>query len=112
MSRWSLRDPRPLLLAEPTRYAAQKLVESFCVCRGWHRKHLHLRTGEDDFDQFTHGVTCISVVTYGMLWKWLTEKDGGYEKLAGRYKGFLLDEFAKAAPEPGDTDIMPPPLHG
>jgi len=97
-----------VLLADPTRYAAQKLVESVVDFRDWDRRRIQLRTGSDQRDEFREGYTRLSVVTYGMLWKWLTGETAGCDRLLGRYKGFLLDEFAKVAPQPGDTEIMPP----
>ena len=73
---WARECPQAVLLAEPTRYAAQKLVESFVSYRGWHRDRIHLRTCSDKDDSFREGFTYLSVVTYGMLWKWITPPVG------------------------------------
>ena len=105
---WSPTCIKAVLLAEPTRYAAQKLVDSFVYFRKWDRRRIQLRTGSDQRDEFWEGYTQLSVVTYGMLWRWLTGDTSGCDRLVRRYKGFLLDEFAKVVTQPGDTEIMPP----
>ena len=54
-----------------------------------------MKTGDDKEDQFHEGKTKISIVTYGVLWKWLTCSELSSPKgPLQRYKGFLLDEFA------------------
>ena len=60
----------PVLVVLPSVFAAQEAVNSF-VFFGWDRHQVHLRTGVDmgEFDQYT---TKLSVITYGILWRWLT----------------------------------------
>ena len=96
VSSWCPSSQQAVLLVEPTRYAAEKLVDSFVSFRGWPREQIHLRTGTDQTDEFRTGYTRISVVTYGIVWKWLTGE--GSAQLMERYKGFVLDEFAKVVP--------------
>ena len=105
---WAPECREAVLLAEPTRYAAQKLVESFVSFRGWDRGRIHLRTGSDKDDSFHDGYTYLSVVTYGMLWKWITGGSTDCTWLLRRYKCFLLDEFAKVSPQHGEAEILQP----
>ena len=93
---WRSSSDQAVLVVEPTRYAAEKVVDSFVNFRGLPREQIHLRTGTDQKDEFRTDCTRISVVTYGMLWKWLT--GSGAAQLMRRYKGFVLDEFAKVVP--------------
>ena len=95
---WTPHLDRAILVVVPTQYAAQMLIESFVTLRIWERYQLQLRTGADKDDYFVEGKTKISVVTYGMLWKWLTSDSADYDRLLKRYKGFLLDEFAIVPP--------------
>ena len=99
VSSWCPSSRQAVLLVEPTRYAAEKLVDSFVSFRKWPRGQVHLRTGTDQKDEFHPGYTRLSVVTYGIVWKWLTGE--GRAQLMERYKGFVLDEFAKVIPAPG-----------
>ena len=93
-------------MAEPTRYAAQNLVRSFEWYRNWDRRCIQLRTGSDQEDGFHPGTTQLSVVTYGMLWKWITGDATDCNWLLRRYKCFMLDEFAKVAPQQGQTELL------
>ena len=93
---WTPTCNKAVLLVEPTRYAAEKLVDSFVDFRHWSRSRVHLRTGSDQKDDFYPWYTQLSVVTYGIVWKWLTGE--GSAQLMERYKGFVLDEFAKVVP--------------
>ena len=92
---WRPGDRRAVVVAVPSVFSAQRIkldVIDVCSLR-WDQ--VHLKTGDDKEDQFHEGKTKISIVTYGVLWKWIA-----YSELASptgilqRYKGFLLDEFA------------------
>ena len=52
----------------------------------------------------------MSIVTYGMLWKWLTSDSADTEWLLGRYKCFLLDEFAKLPAQHGSAQEVQPKM--
>ena len=93
---WRSPSPGAVLVVEPTRYAAEKVADSFINFRRWSSEQVQLRTGTHREDEFIDGTTRISVITYGLLWKWLT--GGSCAQLMRRYKGFVLDEFAKVMP--------------
>ena len=67
------------------------LVEEF----NWERDRIHLRTSIDTKDSFYSGWTELSVINYGILWRWLTTKHD-WTKL---YGGIILDEFADLTPQ-------------
>ena len=108
MLQWKPLLDRAILVVIPTQYAAQMLIESFVTFRKWERCQLQLRTGADKDDCFVEGKTKISVVTYGMLWKWLTSDSADYNRLLKRYKGFLLDEFAIVPPSDKNGGMQVP----
>ena len=106
---WSTR--KPILLVVPSQYGAEQVVNGLVHHFRWSRGDIHLRTGRDDTDVFSRGWTRLSVITYGILWRYLTD-DGNREgnSAAGhgswtrqgpidRYDGFLLDEFADLQPK-------------
>ena len=70
-----------VLLTGPTRFAAEKLVESFQKCRGWWRRIIQLVTGEYKDDWFEEGTTKLVTATHGMLWKWITSGWDGQQRL-------------------------------
>jgi HrpA-like RNA helicase len=95
-----------ILLVEPSTFGAEKVVSDLVDRFGWRSHEIHLRTGQHDTDMFQLGTTRLSVVTYGILWKWLTSHephednsaDGSAwtaNRLVDRYQGFILDEFAE-----------------
>ncbi len=90
----------PILVVQQSNFAAEKMVESLVIF-GWPRHQIHLRTGKHDADKFLTGRTAISVITYGLLWRWLTGHAGEYSSsvadhdfILSRYAGIFLDEFA------------------
>ena len=60
-----------ILLVESTRFAAERLIESFVSRRKWKPSWLHLRSGMDENNFFT-GRHFMSIITYGMLWQWIS----------------------------------------
>ena len=106
--KWASDHRQAVLVVVPTQYAAQMMVESFVNFRKWKRYQLQLRTGADKDDVFHREYTQLSIVTYGMLWRWLTCEAGGYKWLLRRYKGFLLDEFARIPPSEMDDGVLQP----
>ena len=82
-----------VLLTEPTRFAAQKLVESFENCRRWRRETIQLVTGEDKDDGFSPSQTRLVIATHGMLWAWITR--GHWREIAHRFSVVIIDEYAK-----------------
>ena len=53
-------------------FAAEQVASSLVDKFGWRWKHMHLRTGSyEQAPFFQAGKTQISVITYGILWKWL-----------------------------------------
>ena len=106
--RWSPGCREAVLLVEPTQYAAQNLVESFVSYGGWNRDRIQLRTGVDDWDRFHDGYTQLSIVAYGMLWKWVTSETTGVAWLLDRYTCFFLDEFAKVVAGSDGAEVLPP----
>ena len=107
---WAPDLRQAVLLVVPTQYAAQMLVESFVDFRHGNRCRLHLRTGAHKSDEFHQDYTQLSIVTYGMLWKWLTSKAEDYEWLLRRHKGFLLDEFVRVPPSEIDDGLVQPQM--
>ena len=82
-----------MLLTEPTRFAAQKLVESFENCRWWRKETIQLVTGEDKEDAFSPRKTRLVIATHGMLWAWITR--GHWRNIARRFSVVIIDEYAK-----------------
>ena len=66
-----------------------------------------MRTGTHE-EHFCKGTDWISVITYGILWKWLTGdhtargQDFGENPLQ-RYSAIFLDEFAELPPKSAET---------
>jgi hypothetical protein len=82
------------------------MVESLVVFFKWPRHLIHLRTGKHDADMFERGSTAISVITYGLLWRWLTGHDDACDSAVAdhgfilrRYAGIFFDEFADLSPK-------------
>ena len=107
---WALDLRQAVLLVVPTQYAAQMLVESFVDLRHWDHCRLQLRTGAHKSDEFHQDYTPLSIVTYGMLWKWLTSEAEDYKWMLRRYKCFLLDEFARVQPSETDDGLLQPQI--
>ena len=65
-------DRHPVLIVEKSCYAAGSVYASLRDAFGWHESRLHLLTGqhteEADFDSRW---TQLSIITYGVLFKWL-----------------------------------------
>eukprot|EP00959_Pyramimonas_sp_CCMP1952_P248524 5194808-Pyramimonas_sp.AAC.1 len=81
----------------PSNFAVVKLQEAF-------ERHdvfsdcVHVRTGENDEDRFDSRRHQVSIITYGILWKWIsTYEEKGWSPVH-RYGGFFLDEFADLQP--------------
>ncbi len=98
---------------QQSNFAAEKMVESLVDFFGWPRHQIHLRTGKHDADKFLTGRTAISVITYGLLWRWLTGHAGEYSSsvadhdfILSRYVGIFLDEFADLPPKSEETSRM------
>eukprot|EP00973_Karenia_brevis_P062681 8715629-Karenia_brevis.AAC.1 len=62
----------PILIVQPTNLACDELVSTLVQTFGWKRRQIHLRSGTYDGDKIKAGKTVFSVITYGILWKWLT----------------------------------------
>ena len=106
---WSWAEgQQAVLLTEPTRFAAQKLVESFQKCRKWSRGSIQLVTGAYKDDVFEEGRTQLVIVTHGMLWKWITSGSEGQQRLAQRYSVVIIDEYAKVPVKRGGTELLQP----
>ena len=95
-----------VLLTEPTRFAAQKLVESFENCRWWRKETIQLVTGEDKEDAFSQRQTRLVIATHGMLWAWITR--GHWRKIAHRFSVVIIDEYAKVPVGRGGTELLQP----
>ncbi|MDA8582802.1 DEAD/DEAH box helicase [bacterium] len=95
-----------VLLTEPTRFAAQKLVESFQKCRSWWRGSIQLVTGEDKDDEFFQSRTRLVIATHGMLWAWITS--GHYRRIAQRFSVVIIDEYAKVPVGRGGNERLQP----
>ena len=96
----------PILVVQQSNFADEKMVESLVDFFRWPRHQIHLRTGKHDADKFLKGRTAISVITYGLLWRWLTGHDGAYDSsvtahdfILRRYAGIFFDEFADLSPK-------------
>ena len=84
-----------ILLVEKAIYSAEKVVESLVDVFGWSRSRIHLRASKHDVDKFHPGWTQLSVVTYGVLWKWLSPD----HNLMQRYNASIFDEWADLSPK-------------
>ena len=70
---------RPVLLVLKSCLAASKAISSFESVGRWGSESLHLRTGSYDPElkagrkyKYRDSVTSLSVITYGVLWKWFS----------------------------------------
>ena len=61
----------------------------------WDRESIQLRTSVDTKDLFRYGQTEVTVINYGILWKWLESN----HDWTNRYGGIILDEFADLTPQ-------------
>jgi hypothetical protein len=102
----SVSEKYPILVVQQSNFAAEKIVESLVRFGGWSRWQIHLRTGKHDADLFKKGRTSLSVITYGLLWRWLTGHAGENDSsgadlgfLLSRYAAVFLDEFADLSPK-------------
>ena len=76
-------------------------------CCRWPPGAIYVRTGKRAYtmdsdgmqegDAYSNGDVKISIITYGILWRWLTEHDPGSSPIQ-RYVAILLDEFTDLAP--------------
>jgi hypothetical protein len=96
----------PILVVEQNVFAAAKVVDDLVEVFHWQRRQIQLRTGKHDEDKFVRGETVLSVITYGILWRWITghevmEKDAfaGHDSPIHRYAGIFLDEFVDLSPK-------------
>jgi hypothetical protein len=96
----------PILVVQQSCFAAERVVQGLVEFFNYPREEIHLRTGTHDKQSFTRGTTTISVIAYGILWRWLTEHGvEGDDSAAGhagpiqRYVGVFLDEFADLSPQ-------------
>ena len=89
-----------VVVVEHAIIAAEKVVDDLVNVFGVDRSVIHLRTGQHDRDRFVAGETRLSVITYGILWRWLTgiETDRDRSPIR-RYAGIFLDEFADLKPK-------------
>ena len=99
---------KAVLLTEPTRFAAEKLVESFQKCRKWSRRSIQLVTGAYKDDVFEEGITQLVIATHGMLWTWITSGSKGQQRLAQRFSVVIIDEYAKVPVGRGGTERLQP----
>jgi hypothetical protein len=96
----------PILVVQQSNFAAVKIVESLVRYGGWSRWQIHSRTVQHDADSFKKSRTSLTVITYGILWRWLTGH-AGENDLSGADQGFhfsryvavFLDEFADLSPK-------------
>ena len=51
----------------------------------------------EDFVGYSKGSTKISIITYGILWRWLTQHEP-YSSPIQRYVAIVLDEFSDLKP--------------
>ena len=63
---------KAVLLAEPSRFVSEMLVEGSQKCRTSPREIIQLITGDNTEDQFKDGRTELVITTHGMLRKWIT----------------------------------------
>ena len=52
----------------------------------------------------------MSIITYGMLWQWISSGSQGIAMLRQRYTSFILDEFAPASSGNAYENILPPDI--
>ena len=86
-----------VVVVQLSNFAAEQLVDSY-IFDGWSAEAVHLKTGENDeipFDRYTHQV---SIITYGILWKWILTFDNTVHHPLMRYSAFFLDEFSDLEP--------------
>ena len=105
---WEQNSRFAVLLVQPTTLACRRLVDSFVHFRGWHRTMIHLKTGDDFTDEFMPGWTRVTIVTYGILWQWISGDENTRENMFLRYNCFVLDEFATGPPSKHCTRRLPP----
>ena len=91
--RYDRRHPCVCLVQDSV-FSARQVVASLVDVFRWRRDRIHLRTSGDTEDNFSTGWTQLSVINYGILWKWL---EGGHA-WTERYGGIILDEFAHFTP--------------
>ena len=108
VSKWAGAGGKAVLLTEPTKFAARKLVESFQKCRKWQRGSIQLVTGAYKGDVFEEGRTQLVIATHGMLWKWITSGSEGQQRLAQRFSVVIIDEYAKVPVGRGGTELLQP----
>ena len=99
-----------VLVAQPTVLACQRLVKSLTQFKQWSRYSIQLRTGADTKDSFCNCQTMITVVTYGILFQWISGNEDTREKMLRRYNCFLLDEFATEASSKYCPGRLPPDM--
>ena len=87
----------PVAVVQLSNFAAKELLESY-LHDGWRRHELHLQTGTYDTPQFNKVEHRISVITYGVLWRWMTDFNGSKNHPLKRYGAFFLDEFSDLQP--------------
>ena len=104
-----------IVLVERSVLAAEQVVESLVNHFGWNRQSIHLRTGKHEYDRFDSKYTVLSVITYGILWEWLTSKnnhegqaaaDEGMNRFFQKYSGIILDEFADLDPKENESSSI------
>jgi hypothetical protein len=71
--KWSQK--KPVLVVLKACLACEEAASAYITVENWKPHHIHLRTGVFDPDVkhkfwFSSQATCISVITYGVLWKW------------------------------------------
>ena len=96
MSNETSRSRWPILLVESSIFGAEKVVHDLVETFHWRREAIHMRTGKHGTDKYVLGKTLLSVINYGILWRWLTMDAHGPIR---RYVGILLDEFADLQPK-------------
>ena len=87
----------PVLVVQQSIFAAEKLRDDLVEEFGWNYRQIHVRTGKH-VEKFVEGLHQLSIITYGILWQWLTQHDmmgnQAWNSPIRRYSGFFLDEFA------------------
>ena len=107
----------PVVIVQPSCFAALTVAKTLIQVFGWSPDRIHLRTGQHDRRRagsneyagvipllFSPPTTKISVITYGILWKWLTvghsnapDEEASPGSVIHRYIGIFLAPYVRFA---------------
>ena len=100
-------------------------MKGLCKHVHWDRSWIHLRTSQDNVDQWNPLTTYLNALNYGIRWQWLvnhgSELDRVYNSAPGqerhprvgplqRYQAIILDEYADLGPKEEEMSRMVPAL--